>query len=82
MIIISICCFGQHCLITVYIKASKTCLDNITVHLYTADNLCEDKSFSYVVVCDPPCVQGACVANDTCNCMMGYVGERCDEAGR
>ena len=35
----------------------------------------------YVVTCDPPCVQGACVANDTCNCIEGYVGERCTEPG-
>ncbi|XP_065905349.1 sushi domain-containing protein 2-like isoform X2 [Dysidea avara] len=35
---------------------------------------------SYPIVCEPPCVQGACVANDTCNCVMGYVGERCNEA--
>lgn len=36
----------------------------------------------FIVICDPPCVQGACVANDTCNCVMGYIGERCTEAGK
>lgn len=35
----------------------------------------------YIVVCDPPCVEGACVANDTCNCIVGYMGERCTEPG-
>ena len=33
------------------------------------------------VICEPPCVEGACVANDTCNCIEGYVGERCTEPG-
>ena len=33
------------------------------------------------VVCEPPCVQGACVANDTCNCAEGYEGDQCTEAG-
>ena len=36
--------------------------------------------FLIVVICDPPCVQGACVANDTCNCAEGYTGERCTES--
>ena len=36
---------------------------------------------SYIVVCDPRCVQGACVANDTCNCTEGYTGQRCTEPG-
>lgn len=31
------------------------------------------------VVCDPPCENGACVANDTCNCADGYEGERCTD---
>ena len=35
----------------------------------------------FIVTCDPPCVQGACVANDTCNCAEGYIGERCEEPG-
>ena len=33
------------------------------------------------VVCDPPCENGACVANDTCNCADGYEGERCTDRG-
>ena len=33
------------------------------------------------VICDPPCVQGACVANDTCNCAEAYEGPRCTEPG-
>ena len=37
--------------------------------------------FVYIVVCDPPCVQGACIANDTCNCAEGYTGQRCTEPG-
>ena len=31
------------------------------------------------VVCDPPCDNGACVANDTCACSEGFRGERCSE---
>ena len=37
--------------------------------------------YTYIVVCNPPCVQGACVANGTCNCAEGYIGERCTEPG-
>ena len=33
------------------------------------------------VECDPPCENGACVANDTCNCADGYEGERCTDQG-
>ena len=33
------------------------------------------------VVCDPPCENGACVANDTCNCADGYERERCTDRG-
>ena len=30
------------------------------------------------VVCNPPCANGgACVANDTCNCPLGYEGDWC-----
>ena len=36
----------------------------------------------YTVVCNPPCENGACVANDTCSCSAGYVGARCNETGR
>lgn len=32
-----------------------------------------------MVVCDPPCENGICVANDTCNCTIGYEGERCSD---
>ena len=35
----------------------------------------------YTVVCNPPCENGACVANDTCKCAAGYEGERCNETG-
>ena len=38
--------------------------------------------FICVVICEPPCEQGACVANDTCNCAEGYIGERCTEPGQ
>ena len=31
----------------------------------------------YTVVCNPPCENGACVANDTCSCSAGYEGVRC-----
>lgn len=31
------------------------------------------------VLCDPPCENGVCVANDTCSCSEGYTGETCDE---
>ena len=32
-------------------------------------------------MCSPPCENGACVANDTCNCAAGYQGERCTDPG-
>ena len=32
-----------------------------------------------VVVCDPPCENGICIANDTCNCTIGYEGDQCAE---
>ena len=35
----------------------------------------------YTVVCNPPCENGACVANDTCSCSAGYEGVRCNETG-
>ena len=31
-----------------------------------------------IVVCNPPCVNGACVKNDTCSCSAGYEGETCE----
>ena len=33
-------------------------------------------------MCDPPCENGTCAANNTCNCFAGYQGERCTEEGR
>ena len=33
------------------------------------------------VVCDPSCVSGACVQNNTCSCSEGYEGDICDTAG-
>ena len=43
------------------------------------------KSYSFllydVVVCDPPCENGACIGNNTCNCAAGFSGERCNEIG-
>ena len=39
-------------------------------------------SFAFtIVICEPPCEQGACVANDTCNCIAGYAGKRCTQPG-
>ena len=35
----------------------------------------------HAVVCDPPCVQGACVENDTCHCAEAYEGPKCTEPG-
>ena len=29
------------------------------------------------VTCDPPCENGACVANDTCACSEGFTGNQC-----
>ena len=34
-----------------------------------------------IVVCSTPCVNGACVANDTCICAEGYTGSVCDVRG-
>ena len=33
-------------------------------------------------MCDPPCDNGACIANDTCKCAEGYTGKSCSEIGR
>ncbi|XP_064398468.1 sushi domain-containing protein 2-like isoform X2 [Halichondria panicea] len=30
------------------------------------------------IVCDPPCVNGACVQNNNCSCNEGYEGDTCD----
>ena len=37
--------------------------------------------FNLAVVCDPPCVNGVCVENDTCHCAAGYEGSDCSEKG-
>ena len=29
-------------------------------------------------MCEPPCLNGACVANNTCHCSAGYSGPQCD----
>ena len=34
-----------------------------------------------IVICNPSCVNGACIANDTCQCAMGYTGQICTEPG-
>ena len=39
-------------------------------------------AFLCTVVCNPPCENGACVANDTCSCSAGYEGVRCNETGK
>ena len=31
-----------------------------------------------IVMCSTPCVNGACIANDTCICAEGYTGSVCD----
>ena len=37
--------------------------------------------FLVSVVCDPPCDNGVCVANDTCQCPSGYSGPSCSQPG-
>ena len=37
--------------------------------------------FLAAVVCDPPCDNGVCVANDTCQCPSGYSGPTCSQPG-
>ena len=34
-----------------------------------------------VIVCDPPCENGVCLANNTCNCSEGYSGDTCSDKG-
>ena len=34
-----------------------------------------------LVVCDPPCENGACVATNTCLCAQGYIGNTCSTPG-
>ena len=31
-----------------------------------------------IVVCDPPCVHGACISDNNCSCSEGYDGENCN----
>lgn len=33
-------------------------------------------------ICDPPCVNGACVGNNTCSCSEAFTGEFCDMEGK
>lgn len=35
-----------------------------------------------IVVCDPPCENGVCVANDNCSCSMGFSGETCADKSK
>ena len=35
----------------------------------------------HAVICDPPCVQGTCVDNDTCHCAEAYEGPKCTVPG-
>ena len=35
----------------------------------------------HTVICNPSCINGICVANDTCSCMFGYTGDLCDMKG-
>ena len=35
-----------------------------------------------IVVCAPPCENGACVANNTCSCAAGYEGALCNERSK
>ena len=39
------------------------------------------KIYFSIVVCNPSCVRGACVANDTCECQFGYDGNLCQNEG-
>ena len=32
-------------------------------------------------MCNPPCVHGACVRNNSCSCSAGYVGTSCTNPG-
>ena len=35
-----------------------------------------------LAVCDPVCVHGACVSNNTCSCSDGYEGKLCNRPGK
>ena len=47
----------------------------------TGTNICFHVFYIYTVICDPPCVQGACVDNNTCYCAEAYKGPQCTEPG-
>ena len=44
-------------------------------------NKVEGLNFLSQAICDPPCVNGACVGNNTCFCSEGYEGTACNEPG-
>ena len=46
------------------------------VNLKTGQHIITDVFFT--VVCVPPCVHGACVATNSCNCDADYRGDACD----
>ena len=35
-----------------------------------------------LVICDPPCVHGACVSTNVCACGEGYEGSTCKVIGK
>ena len=37
--------------------------------------------YDCLVVCDPPCENGVCIAKDTCACGIGFSGRYCTELG-
>ena len=39
------------------------------------------KDLVNLAICDPVCVHGACVSNNTCSCSDGYEGKLCDRPG-
>ena len=64
------------------LKAAAMLINKIKYAFMIVADLTVHVKFICVVICEPPCVQGACVANDTCNCVEGYIGERCTEPGQ
>ena len=32
-------------------------------------------------VCDPPCINGACIGNNICSCYEGWTGDTCSNEG-
>ena len=51
------------------------------VHLCMHHTYCVFSPFLAAVVCDPPCDNGVCAANDTCQCPSGYSGPTCSQPG-